>query len=53
MGMMAMGLPVAGTTVNQGRVGLCQKGVWNPVKYRTSGSVHTSNAATPCSAIND
>ena len=51
LGMMATGLPVAGMTVNQGRVGLCQNGVWNPVKYRTSGSVVTRMAAIPRSSI--
>ena len=31
-GMTAIGLPLAGTTRNQGRVGLCQKGVRKPLK---------------------
>jgi len=32
LGITAIGLPRAGTTTNQGRVGLCQNGVWKPVK---------------------
>ncbi|MCY4456418.1 MAG: hypothetical protein OXB90_00535 [Acidimicrobiaceae bacterium] len=32
LGMTEIGLPADGTTMNQGRVGLCQKGMWNPVK---------------------
>ena len=31
-GITAIGRPLSGSTTNQGRVGLCQKGVWNPVK---------------------
>jgi len=50
-GMTATGLPLAGITVNHGRVGLCQNGVWKPVKYRTSGSVQTRMAAMSRSAI--
>jgi hypothetical protein len=30
LGMTAIGFPEAGTTVNQGRVGLCQNGVSKP-----------------------
>ena len=32
VGMTAIGLPSEGTTRNQGRVGLCQNWVKNPLK---------------------
>ena len=31
-GITAMGLPSTGSTTNHGRVGLCQNGVWKPVR---------------------
>ena len=52
-GMTAIGRPSQGSTTNQGRVGLCQNGVRNPVKYLTSGSVQTSSASMPWSIIID
>ena len=52
LGITATGLPVSGTITNHGLVGLCQKGVWNPVRYRTSGSVVTRKAEIHLSCIN-
>ena len=46
-----MGPPVAGMNTNQGRVGLCQNSVRNPVKYCTSGAVISKRPSSPCAAI--
>ena len=50
-GTTAIGRPVAGTTTNQGRVGLCQNWVRRPVKYRNSGSVVSIRASRRALAI--
>ena len=50
-GITTIGAPSAGRTRNQGRVGLCQNRVRNPVKYRISASVVQNRASKPCSRI--